>query len=275
MGWMDKLKSFFGTSSVKHKPRLDGTQSATSQEQLDDLWQQVYSAREKFYIDHIGEIPSDILKIGHMFGVWPGGGLFVIAANKIETGCWAYSTFGFTNIDMPTSTKVSKVSVETDDLGRTIQTAGRLEAKNRTIAPSGAAGYGYELLVLARENEQWPLWILQWAANAEILNDAGILERVNKYGGLTIDGVRSGENKSVNLLIAKAREPLPTATALPNGKMELLIATVITEAEMRWSIEHGCEALLDLLIKSGAGQFSLLDRVSTVQHEHPQGAVGK
>ena len=264
MSWIDKLKSSFGSKPTEVKRGSEENKVAAPEQQSDDVWQRVYSAREKFYADCIGELPSDILKIGHMFGVWPGGGLFAIPASKIGAACWAYSTFGFTNVDMPASTKVSNVSVETDDQGRVTKTAGTLEAKNRAAVPSDAAGYGYELMVLAREQSEWPLWVLQWAANAEILHDAGILERVTKYDGLTIDGVRSGQNESVNLLIAKAREPLPTGTVLPNGKMEILIATVITDAEMRWSMEHGRDALLDTLIASGLGQFSILDRASTV-----------
>ncbi len=44
--------------------------------------------------------------------------------------------------------------------------------------PAGRAGYGYEMVMLTRENAAWPLYYLQWAVNAEIGNDAGLLERV-------------------------------------------------------------------------------------------------
>lgn len=200
-----------------------------------------------------------------MFGVWPGGGLHVIPARKISDDAWVYTTFGFTNPDMPASTIVSDVSTETDDLGRITKTRGTLQAKAKAGIIPGAAGYGYELIVVTRENAEWPLWILQWTANAEILNDAGLLDRVNKYGGLTIDSVQVGENESVNLLITKAHQPLPTGSDLPNGKMELLVATVITDEEMRWSMEHGREALLDKLIANGVGQFSVRTRHSVVK----------
>lgn len=235
------------------------------EEQADAYWQQVYSAREDYFVAHIGQLPEDIMKIGHMFGVWPGGGLYVIPAKKISDDAWVYTTFGFTNPDMPAGTTVSDVSTETDDLGRITKTSGTLQAKVKAVTTSGAAGYGYELFVVTRENAEWPLWILQWTANAEILNNAGLLDRVNKYGGLTIDGVQVGENESVNLLIAKARQPLPTGSNLPNGKMELLVATVITDEEMRWSMEHGREALLDKLIADGVGQFSVRTRHSVVK----------
>ena len=235
------------------------------EDQADVHWQQVYSAREKYYVEHIGQFPQDILKMGNMIGVWPGGGLFVIPAKKISADAWAYTTFGFTNPDMPASTTMSDVATETDNQGRVTSTTGTLQAKSKATAAEGAAGYGYELLVLTREEAEWPLWILQWTANAEILNDAGILARVNKYGGLTVGEVQAGENESVNLLIAKARKPLPTGSSLPNGNMELLIATVITEEEMNWSMEHGREALLDKLVAAGVGQFSVRGRASVIK----------
>jgi hypothetical protein len=234
-------------------------------DQADAHWQQVYSARQDYFVGHIGELPEDILKIGHMFGVWPGGGLYVIPARKIGADAWVYTTFGFTNPDMPASTTVSDVATEADDLGRITETTGTLRAKSKAEAAPGAAGYGYELFVLTRDKVEWPLWILQWTANAEILNDAGILDRVNKYGGLTIDGVQVGESESVNLLIAKARKPLPTGSSLPNGTMELLVATVITDEEMRWSMEHGREALLEKLVAEGVGQLSVRGRPSVIK----------
>ncbi|WP_067062998.1 suppressor of fused domain protein [Roseateles chitosanitabidus] len=70
---------------------------------------------------------------------------------------------------------------------------------------------------------------------------------------------------SVNLLIAKARAPLPSGVALPSGRMKLLVATVITEEEMRWSMKNGRGALLDKLIAGGVGQISRRDRASVVR----------
>jgi hypothetical protein len=230
----------------------------------EEFWQSVYAAREKFYRQHIGELPEDILKIGHMFGVWPGGGLFVIPATVLGEDVWVYTTFGFTNPDMPASTSVSDVDVEYDDQGRVVRSSGRLESKERADAPGDAAGYGYEMLVVTRENAEWPLWFLQWACNAEILNDVGILERVETYDGLTVQEIKVGENESVNVLIAKARSPLPPGTTLPNGTMTLLVATVITDDEMQWSMENGRDSLLDKLQGAGIGQFSVRGRRSVL-----------
>lgn len=220
------------------------------------LWQQVYSAREEYFSTHFGQLPSEILKIGHMFGVWPGGGLFVIPATKLGETVYAHTTFGFSNPDMPASTTVSDVEVQRDAQGRVTQTSGRLEQKERAFAGDNKAGYGYEVMLLTNENAEWPLWFLQWIANAEILNDVGILRRVEKHNGFTVQEIQVGEDEFINVLIAKARPPLPTGTILPNGQMDILVATVITTDEMEWSMEHGRDALLEQLLQSGVGQIS-------------------
>ncbi|HTD28939.1 MAG TPA: suppressor of fused domain protein, partial [Xanthomonadaceae bacterium] len=230
----------------------------------DALWQRVYEARQSWYTRHFGPLPDDILKLGHMMGVWPGGGLFVIPANVVQAGLWCYTTFGFSNPDMPATTTMTNVAVEHDALGRPVSTTGTLQGKPRATAPQGAAGYGYEFVVLAEENAQWPLWLLQWAASAELTNDVGMLARVEKYAGLTISDLAVGRSEPVHILIARARPPLPVGTDLPNGKMELLIATTITRAEMQWSFENGRDKLLDRLVEKGYGQISRLERPSVV-----------
>ena len=45
-------------------------------------WDEVYEARVKFVEQNIGKLPDDILKILHMSGVWPGGGLYKLRAEK-------------------------------------------------------------------------------------------------------------------------------------------------------------------------------------------------
>jgi hypothetical protein len=234
------------------------------QDPEESLWDHVYAARESFYRAHFGEFPDDILKIGHLFGVWPGGGLYVIRATALGGDVWVYTTFGLTNPDMPASVRVTDVDVERDDEGRVVQSSANLQRKVRADVPDGMAGYGYEMLIVTRQNTDWPLGFLQWAVGAEILNDAGILKRVEAYDGLTVEEVRVGENDSVNVLIAKAQPPLPAETILPNGRMSLLVATVITDDEMRWSMEHGRDALLARLHQGGVGQFSVRGRPSVI-----------
>jgi hypothetical protein len=227
-------------------------------------WHAVYSAREAFYRDKFGPLPEDILKIGHLFGVWPGGGIFVIPATNLGADAWVYTTFGFSNSDMPTTMSISNVEAEHDNQGRLTRSSGRLQAKERAIAPAGAAGYGYEMLVLTKENSEWPLWFLQWTANAELLNDVGILSRVEKYEGLTIEQIKVGGDDSINVLIARAQPPLPSGASLPNGNLGLLIATVITDQEMHWSMKNGRVPLLAKLRDASVGQFSVRGRPSVV-----------
>jgi hypothetical protein len=238
---------------------------STYQVDEDAFWQQVYDSRTTYYEKNIGQFPDDILKMGNMTGVWPGGGLFVLQADKIGKGLWAYTTFGMTNPDMPANTMMADYKIETDGQGRASNYSGTLQNKEQAKSAEDSAGYGYEMLIIAKENADWPLWFMQWSANAEILNDAGILDRVEKHQGLTVQDIQVGENESVNVLIAKAQHPLPTGFILPNGKMELLIATVITDDEMQWSLENGREELLAKLLEFGDGQVSDRNRESVLR----------
>lgn len=127
-------------------------------------------------------------------------------------------------------------------------------------ADPGAAGYGYELAVLAEADEKWPLAFLQWAVDAEIVNDVGLLEQVKAKGSTTIENVRIGTARPVHVVIAPARPPLPAGADLPSGHMILLVATAITTEEVRWSAAHGSAGLVDKLDAAGIGQRSVLDR---------------
>jgi hypothetical protein len=66
------------------------------------------------------------------------------------------------------------------------------------------------------------------------------------------------------VLISKAQAPLPIGTVLPAGKMDLLVAVTITDAEMQWSMQNGRGALLQKLREAGVGQVSVLGRPSVV-----------
>jgi len=69
----------------------------------EQAWQKAYDTRQQYYENTVGTFPKDILKLAHMTGVWPGGGLFVLEANKLGKDTWVYTTFGLSNPDMPTS----------------------------------------------------------------------------------------------------------------------------------------------------------------------------
>jgi hypothetical protein len=260
-GLWNKLRGLF-TRSGERDPAMTPAETAA-----DAAWQATYSAREAYYRETVGEFPQDILKVPRYSGVWPGGGLLVIPATRIAAGLTVYTTFGLTNPDMPARTRARDIEQENDALGRLTTISLRLESREPAEAPPGAAGYGYELTVLTNEPGEWPLWILQWALNAEIDNDAGLLKRVEKYAGLTVQDIRIGNDPAdvVHLLFAKAYSPVPSGIHLPNGRMQLLVATVITEDEMQWSMTHGRDALLAKLMATGIGQVSDRARKSVLQ----------
>jgi hypothetical protein len=225
------------------------------------LWLQTHDAREKYLASAIGPLPEDIIKMRSLSGVWPGGGLFVIPAPKIGANLAVYTTSGLTNADMPTDVRM--VGYKRDAAGN--QVAGRLKKKTPARQPTGAAGYGYELMVVAQKGVGWPLMLLQWAANEELVNDIGLLDKVEKSDGFTVEQIDVGESEPINILISKALASLPTGTQLPAGKMEILVATVITAEETRWSMGNRRNALLQRLNDAGVGQISKLKRESVVR----------
>ncbi|HEY9027867.1 MAG TPA: suppressor of fused domain protein [Burkholderiaceae bacterium] len=245
------------------EPEVASPRPGLPAEAADDAhWQAVYGARQAWYEQAFGLFPSDILKMKNLTGVWPGGGLFALPADRVEPGLWLYTTFGLSNPGMPARVVSRDVQIAPDG-----SFSGTLQAKapeSIVVPPPGAAGYGYEFALVVRDSVQWPLWVLQWAASAELLQDVNLLDRVDKHEGLTVQEIAIDDGRHVNLLIAKARAPLPQGTTLPNGRMDLLVATVITEDEMRWSMQHGRGALLERLMARGVGQVSALGRASVV-----------
>jgi Suppressor of fused protein (SUFU) len=136
--------------------------------------------------------------------------------------------------------------------------------RSKVPAPSvpGRAGYGYEILMLTDGRTDWPLSFLQWAVNAELVHDVGLLDRVEQHEGLTVEDIAIGADGAIDVLIAKAHPPLPGAVQLPNGAMQVLVATPITADEMKWSFDHARPALLERLVRAGIGQFSEPGRAS-------------
>lgn len=243
---------------------LGGASANSETNSEENLWQATYDARQKYFENSVGPLPTDIMKMLNMTVVWPGGGLFEILAQRLGSKLSVYTTFGLTNTDMPTSVQMNDFSVKSDG-ENTTQVTGRLSKKTQTPKQLEVAGYGYEFMVVAQSGEQWPLNLLQWVVNAEIKNNVGFLARVEKYDGLTVEQIDVGDGQIVNILIAKAVAPLPTGTLLPNGNMKLLVATTITEQEMNWSKINGRGVLLTKLRESGVGQVSTIGRQSVVQ----------
>jgi len=217
MNLWSEIRSFF-------TPKAN--ESVAEERVVDEvLWQRVYDARETFYQTHIGKLPNDILKIGHMFGVWPGGGLYVIPATVIGSDAFAHTTFGFTNPDMPATTSASNVEVERDELGRVTETSSRLQVKTKTAVADGKAGYGYEIMMMTHGYAEWPLWFLQWAANAEILNGAGICYCPNFVAvanhGFLRRVLRISRMATRVLAAQQACYTLPGGVGTPNGIVTL------------------------------------------------------
>ena len=231
------------------------TATAADAEQ-DPQWQANAAARARFFEESVGPLPEQMQKMVTMTGVWPGGGFYVIPATKFDPKTTLYTTFGLSNTDMPAKTRLVEAN----------RAPGEKQAVEAPTAEAKAeaAGYGYELAVLADPDAKWPLGFLQWAADAEIVNDVGLLKQVQAQGSLIIENVRVGTAKPLHVLVAAARPPLPAGAELPAGQMSLLIATAITAEEMRWSRANSGTALLDKLAEAGIGQRSDLDRSSVV-----------
>jgi hypothetical protein len=240
-----------------------GIGAAAADTAQEKLWLKTYDARQKYFEHTVGPLPSDILKMLNMSGIWPGGGLYAIPAKRLGPGLAVYTTFGLTNTDMPTTVRMVDFKLDSDGK-RATRAEGTLEKKQPVAKRHGAAGYGYEFIVVAAADQDWPLNLLQWAVNAELINDVGLLDRVEKYDGLTVEQLHVGAPEPINILISKALSPLPTGIQLPAGKMEVLVATVITPDEMHWSMKNGRGALLQKLREAGVGQVSELGRESVV-----------
>jgi hypothetical protein len=255
---MSFFKRMFGKSDTAADPAPPTDSPSAS----DLAWDAVYEARGKAFEAGFGKLPEDIQKLMNLFGAWPGGGLYVIPAPQVKPGAAIYASFGLTNPDMPSTVTVR--DLQTSD-GRT---SGTLVRKENMPPVRDWPGYGYEIIVAAPDNEQWPLWLLQWAVQAEILNDVGMRDRMETYGGMTVESVKISENEAAHLLIAKAQAPLMTHLTLPTGRADIIVITVITAAEMHWSKQNGREELLARLQAAGVGQFSVLDRTSVVTLPH-------
>ena len=227
----------------------------------DQYWNEIYDSRYKYIEENIGKLPDDILKIMHLSGAWPGGGIYKFKANKLGNAPWVYMTFGLTNPDMPTTVIPKNVEIEAES-GRSESTSFTLEKKQNVPSYPGRHGYGYELVVVTEEDEEWPLWFLQWAVEAELINDVDILGRVEKYNGLTVEDIYVGDAGMVNVLFQKAEKPFPEKIELPKGPSTFIIATVVTDDEMIWSKFNGREKLAKKLDENKIGQISNVKRSS-------------
>jgi hypothetical protein len=230
-------------------------------------WNEVYDTRYKYIEANFGSLPNDILKIMHLSGAWPGGGLYKFKADKLGSDLWVYMTFGLTNPDMPTTVIPRSIEIKQDS-GRPGSTSLTLGKKQNVPSYTGRNGYGYELMVVTKGEKQWPLWLLQWAVEAELIKDADLLGRVEKYNGLVVEDIGVGGDGVINVLFQKADAPFPKDIVLPKGSSPIIIATVITDDEMKWSDTNGRDKLLAALKGANVAQLSDISRVSIF---HPNG----
>jgi len=265
--------------------------------------EEVYDARLELYATKFcggNTMPDQIIKMKHLFVVWPMGGLVSFQSSTLDD-CHVLTTFGLTNPDMPAKLKsverttagenapgclswrvacrvLSSVVCRACFLSSVAERNGNyvivstgsdapshliVVKDNPPLARVGMAGYGYELLILTRQAEDWTKSILSWACSNELLSDIEFLGRVEALDGLTVGNVPAGGNM-VNVLIAPAKHV--SNGVLPNGRMQFLIITIITEKEVGFTMEmeDGRRILLDLLYEKGDGQISCLDRQSVV-----------
>ena len=203
---MSFLKRLFGKMPVHHEPVPQEPVAAISEQSADDrLWDDVHDARVQAFETGFGKLPQDIQKLVNLTGIWPGGGLYVIPAPQLRAGAAVYASFGLTNPDMPSRLTIGQSETTVSENGERLECfKGTIAHKEQPPPVRAWPGYGYEIVVVADENEEWPLWLLQWAVQAEILNDVGMRDRMDTYGGMTVESVRMSEDAAWTQRIAGA-----------------------------------------------------------------------
>lgn len=233
--------------------------------EADKLFDRVSDSRERHYERHFGTIPSDVLKLNNMMGVWPGGCLVQIQALRLPDAPCVTATLGLTNPDMPATVRsenvVQEERTEGDKLLRS--TSMRLVAREPAHVPPGLAGYGYEVIVITPEQNDWPTLFLSWFVTNEINHDAGWLHRVEAEEAVLLK-CPLRDYPRLKLLLSAAAPPIPGHFKLPNGTARMLVATSITEAEYTFAQKRGAQALLEAMRIYGPGQTSIIFRPSCV-----------
>jgi hypothetical protein len=229
-------------------------------DESEQLWESTYREREEFFTKQLGPVPEEIQKLINLTGVWPGGGLLQIVGERMG-GIGISTSCGLTNVDMPTRLTVSD-SEPPVKKGSTVSCTSKVAIRTPRWIPPEHAGYGYEIMVLTPRPANWPLLPVGLLVQMEILQDVDLLGRIKQLGGITVESLGIGDGANADFLITAALDPLPPLAQLPNGTMQLFVATRITREEMTFGQEHGGPALLQRLIDGGVGQMSVLERES-------------
>jgi len=236
------------------EPRCEVESAPEEPLQWDDeamqFCEEVEEERRLLYEELFGPFPAEVSKLGTLVGFWPGGCL-------VELGN-VHLTCGLSNYGMPTPVGVYQgQSPEGEAFAE-------LGPRRRRLVPAGVAGYGYELVLWTEEGEDWPLDVLGRLVEKELLEDLDILGQVHQFGSLTVDSLPVGAEGALQVLITPAVEPLPGEFTLANGHCQFLAVTVITLAELEFSLQHGGPALAERLAAAGVGQLSQLERESVI-----------
>ncbi len=204
----------------------------------------VVSACEAFLTAQVGAVVARHAA-GSLAHAWPGGGFVTMRADALEGAPLVHATVGLTAMRPDAARRDAHANSEPD------------------ARDEPGAGAGYEMLVVTHDAGAWPLPLLQWCASAELLAGAGLLARVESLGALSVEGIDVGDG-AVHVVITKARPPLPASTVLPTGRMTLLVATIVTDAELAWAQQHGRKRLVMALVRAGIGQRSDRTRESVL-----------
>jgi Suppressor of fused protein (SUFU) len=251
---------------------------ANHDEDDDDFVAAVHRARSVLYESLFGGIfPDLITKIMHLSGVWGMGGLVDLPAPQIGSNYHVHSSFGLTNPDMPCGIVAQNAHPgnssdnNNSTRNRTTYSALLVPKDNPPLPRVGMAGYGYEFLIVTRQQQDWTKYLMQWAVDMELQKDTNFLAYMEMAGGLTVERVPVGPRKQqvAQVLIAPAQDPWPSCDriVLPNGTLKFLIITTITKDELKFAMKNGRPALLKRLRDEGIGQFSDLDRLGDLEED--------
>ena len=211
---------------------------------------EVSRRREEFFEDSLGELPQNRIRAEN----FPTCELFAMQTN-LPDECWVYVTSGLTNRNMNVRTG-RKTGLLSNDHFREL-----VARKNPAL---GTPGYGFELILLTRQKEAWPLESLQRDLADKSLN-ALTTNLVNRNSAVIWARADSG----LNFLVTRAQSPLPESCDLPNGRLVLLVMVSITDAERDFGLKHGFRELYDKLRQLPNWQISQRDRASVVGSAAP------
>jgi tetratricopeptide (TPR) repeat protein len=233
-------------------------QQADPKHGQDQFWEPVLQARSDIHEAIFGELPEQCMELENLGSVWSGG---VFQQQSAALGCCVSGTFGLSDPDMPTF-----VSMEIQSSGEHYEGEYLVKTSNIMLEPRvpvgtrlGLAGYGYELFVLTAEESEWPILFLSWAVQSELLSDIGLIPQILAERTCTLESVFIEGEGDLHFLVARARG-FESVHQLPNGELNLLVATRISRPEMEFAHARGGDELLNKLYEGNIGQLSILDR---------------